>query len=318
MRRFLVCIFVSTAALAAQSSSVTTSTATDINGNTVQNGPEIIQTKTPTGSETTVTRQSINGRMVPVEKVEVNILKDDASGRIVERIVRRFDPNGNPAPPEKETIEEQKSPNGSSTIQTSTYRGDINGNLQLAQKLITEVHKSEGQETAETVIQKPTINGSLDTVEKQSQVKVLDSSGGYRQDATTYRANPNGGFYEAVRTTTEHAVQGSEVTDHTAEYEVDSGGQLQLHSQTVSKAVTAPDGSKEVVVDIFGNNVPGVVNSGSSALKLQEQQVSHEKPGPNDTVTQTLSVRRPSMSDPNTLGPAQQLSQTVCQGACKP
>src|SRR5271154_6892822 len=129
MRRFLVCILVSTAALAAQSSSVTTSTATDINGNTVQNGPEIIQTKTPTGSETTVTRQSINGRMVPVEKVEVNILKDDASGRIVERIVRRFDPNGNPAPPEKETIEEQKSPNGSSTIQTSTYRGDINGNL---------------------------------------------------------------------------------------------------------------------------------------------------------------------------------------------
>ncbi len=320
MRRFLFSIasmVASAAALGAQTST-TTSTTTDISGNTVQNGPEVIQTKTPTGSETTVTRQSINGRMVPMEKVEVNILKDDSSGRVVERIVRRFDPNGNPTPPEKETIEEQKRPDGSSTIQTSTFRSDINGNMQLAQKALTEVHKSDGQESAETVIQRPTINGSLDTVEKQSQVKVMDASGGYRQDATTYRSNGNGGFFEAVHSTTEHAVQGSETTDHTAEYEVDSGGQLQLHSQTVSKAVTAPDGSKEVVVDIFGNNVPGVVNSSSSALKLQEQQVIEEKPGPNDTLTQTLSVRRPSISDPNTLGPSRQLSQTVCQGSCKP
>jgi hypothetical protein len=53
-------------------------------------------------------------------------------------------------------------------------------------------------------------------------------------------------------------------------------------------------------------------------LKLQEQQVIEQKPGANDTVTQTLSIRRPTISDPNTLGPAQQLSQTVCKGACKP
>ena len=190
--------------------------------------------------------------------------------------------------------------------------------MQLAQKALTEVHKSDGQESAETVIQRPTINGSLDTVEKQSQVKVMDASGGYRQDATTYRSNGNGGFFEAVHSTTEHAVQGSETTDHTAEYEVDSGGQLQLHSQTVSKAVTAPDGSKEVVVDIFGNNVPGVVNSSSSALKLQEQQVIEEKPGPNDTLTQTLSVRRPSISDPNTLGPSRQLSQRSARVLASP
>jgi hypothetical protein len=315
VRRFVVSTFVSAAALCAQTS-VTTSTSTDINGNVVQNGPQIIQTKTPTGSETTETRQSINGRMVPAEKVEVNVLRDDASGRLVERITRRYDQNGNPTAPVKETIEEQKRPDGSSTIQTSTYRGDINGNLQLAQKSVTEIHKSDTQETAETVIQRQTINGSLDTVEKQSQVTVKDASGGYRLDATTYRRDGNGGFYEAVRTTTEHSLQGSEATDHTAEYEVGPGGGLQLHSQKVSKTVTAPDGSKEVVVDIFGQNVPGLVNSSSSALKLQEQQVIERKPGAAGTLTETVSVRRPTISDPNTLGPARQLSQTVCQGAC--
>jgi hypothetical protein len=31
-----------------------------------------------------------------------------------------------------------------------------------------------------------------------------------------------------------------------------------------------------------------------------------------------LIVQRPSVSDPQTLGPARQISQTVCQGDCKP
>jgi len=53
-------------------------------------------------------------------------------------------------------------------------------------------------------------------------------------------------------------------------------------------------------------------------MKLQEQQVIETAPGPNNTLVQTVSVRRPSISDPQTLGPARQLSQTVCQGDCKP
>jgi hypothetical protein len=310
---------VSAAGLCAQGTSVSVSTTTDLSGNIVPTGQEVIQTKTPTGSETIYATQSINGRTVPLEKVDVKVVRDDASGRVVERTIQRYDQQGNPMTPERETIEETKMPDGSSTIQTSTYRGDINGNLQIAQKTVTEVHKSGSQETDETVIQKPTINGSLDTVEKQSQVTVKDASGGYHQDATTYRRDGSGGFYPAVRTSTEHVQRGSEVTDNTAEYEIGStNGELQLHSQKVSKTVTAPDGSKEAVVNIFGRNVAGDLNSDPTSLKLQEQQVIEQKPGANDTVTQTLSIRRPTISDPNTLGPAQQLSQTVCKGACKP
>jgi len=53
-------------------------------------------------------------------------------------------------------------------------------------------------------------------------------------------------------------------------------------------------------------------------LKLQEQQVIESAPGPNNTVVQTINVRRPSVSDPQTLGPAHQISETVCKGDCKP
>jgi hypothetical protein len=35
-------------------------------------------------------------------------------------------------------------------------------------------------------------------------------------------------------------------------------------------------------------------------------------------MVETVSVRRPTVSDPGTLGPPRQLSQTVCKGDCKP
>jgi hypothetical protein len=82
--------------------------------------------------------------------------------------------------------------------------------------------------------------------------------------------------------------------------------------------MTRPDGSKDAVVEIYGRNVPGTVTGTETPLKLQEQQVIESSPGPNNTVIQTLSVRRPSISDPQTLGPARQISETVCQGDCQP
>ena len=317
MRNLLASVFVSAAALCAQGTSVSSTTDVDINGNRVQNGPQVVATKTPTGTVTTETMQSINGRMVPLERVEQRVLRDDASGRVVERIVRRYDSQGNPAPPTRETIEETKRSDGTSTTTSNTYRTDINGNTQLAQKSVTETRKSGAEERSETVVQRPTINGSLDTVEKQDQVKVAQP-GGYRDETTTYRSSGTGGFYAAVRTVTDHTEKNGQSSDNTVEYEANPGSALQVHSQTVTKTVTAPDGSKDTVVNIYATNVPGTVGEPGSALKLQEQQLVDSQKGPGGAVTQTFSVRRPTVSDPNTLGPARQLSQTVCKGDCKP
>jgi hypothetical protein len=298
--------------LYAQQSSVTTTTVVDINGNRVTDGPEVIH-KSNGRSETTEVHQSINGRSVPLERVEEHVVREDSSGRVLERLIRRFDQTGSPTTPVKEVIEEQKRPDGASTTQVTTYRGDINGSMQVIERSITELHKSGSTESAETILQRPTVNGPLETVEKQSRTKVKQPAG-YTEDTATYRRSGNGGFDVAVRQTTEHTEQGQQSSDSTAEYEIGSNGQLQLHSQKVTKTVTGADGSKEQVVDIFGQNVPGTVDPGG--LKLQEQQLIQKKPGPNDTVTQTLSVRRPSVSDPKMLGPARQISETVCRGKC--
>ena len=251
-----------------------------------------------------------------MERVEQRVLRNDASGKVTERIVRRYDPQGNPLPPARQTIEEQKRPDGSSTIQSTTFATDINGNTQITEKSVTDARKTASGETTETVIQRPTVNG-FGTVEKQSTV-ISKQGNGYQSESTTYRSDGNGSFYPAVRQTTEHTVQGSEVSDSSAEYERDSSGALSLHGQTVTHIVTRPDGLKDSVVDIYSREVPGVVTGSGSALKLQERQTIDSTPGPGGAVIQTLSVQRPTVSDPGMLGPARQLSQTVCKGDCKP
>jgi hypothetical protein len=317
VKQFIIVTFVSALSLSAQTSSSTVTTDLDLNGRRVETGPVTTRSTSPGRSETTETMQSINGRMVPLERVEERVLRDDASGRVVERVIHRYDPQGNPTQPVKETIEEQKRPDGSSSTQISRYRGDINGSLQLVQKSIVESHTSGAQEITETTVQRPNINGGVDTVEKQSDTTTKDPSGGYHEEALTYRRGADGSFYTAVRKETEHTKQGSEATDNTAEYEVGSSGQLELHSQTVAKTVIEPNGAKDIVVDVFGKNVPGTVDAPGSPLKLMEQQLIERKPGPSDSVVETVNVRRPSVADPKTLGPARQLSETVCRGDCK-
>ncbi len=119
-----------------------------------------------------------------------------------------------------------------------------------------------------------------------------------------------------MRRSTEHVDRGAQSSDNTAEYEIGADGRLQLHTQTVANTVTRADGSKDIELNIFGQNVPGTVDSGSNKLRLQERQVIEKKPGPGNSVVEIVSVQRPTVSDANVLGPARQLSETICRGKC--
>ena len=300
----------------AQQSNVSSTSSVDINGNVVPDGPAISQTKSDDESQTTVTTQSINGRTVPMERVEEQVLRNDASGKVTERIVQRYDPQGNPLPPQRQMIEEQKRPDGSSTTQSTTYTTDINGNTQITEKSVTDTQKNASGETSETEVQRPTVNG-LETVEKQSEV-VSKQGKNYQADTTTYRRDGNGGFFAAVRQTTDHTVQGSESSDNTR------GIRAGPRRRTPA---SRPDCNENRYaagwLQRFGGRHLLAQRSGHCGrqrirFKAEEQQMIESAPGPNNTVVQTLNVRRPTVSDPGTLGPARQLSETVCKGDCKP
>lgn len=300
--------------LAAQDTSTYKTTSVDINGRRVATGAEVVTKQSKTASETTEILQSINGRRVPVERVEEHVIREDASGKVIERIIHRYDRTGNPAPPQRVVIEESKAADGSSTIRTTKYSGDINGRMHVMERATTQKQVSGSSQTADTVVERPTLNGGFDTVEKQTTV-VVKQANGYEEAAITYRKDPSGSFYPALRRVTDHSEAGNVVSENTAEYERGATGQLELHGQVVRKTEKRANGAEDVHVDIFGKNVPGVVND-TSAMQLKEHQIIERRPASGGGVLETLSVQRPTVSDAKRLGPPMPISETVCRGKC--
>jgi hypothetical protein len=165
-------------------------------------------------------------------------------------------------------------------------------------------------------VERATINGAFEPVEKQEKVTRKESAGkGYEEAQIVFRKDAGGGFYAAERRVTQHSESGNQATDNTAEYEIGPTGQLELHGQRYSTTEKRPNGAEDVQIDIFRKNIPGVVND-SRALQIVEHQILERRPVAGGAIVETLSVQRPSVSDPNRLGPPRQISETVCHGKC--
>jgi hypothetical protein len=264
----------------------------------------------------TETRQSLNGSSVPAERVEQRVVSDEGGVRVVERMVQRYDPNGNPLPREKRVITTTKRADGSLSEQQALWRGDFNGNMALAERVDSETRRNGATVTSEIAVEKPSLNASMDVVEKRDVVRTEGAPGAYEQNETVWR-NGQSGFYEAVRRVTEHHEESGRSSDNTAEYEIGASGALVLNSQTVSHAVKAPDGSETTETTYLDRSAPGTVIDGSDpGLKLRAEQIVERVPGPGGSVRETVSVRRPSIADPARMEPARKVSETVCRGDC--
>lgn len=279
-------------------------------------GPQTDISVSATGSNVTQKLESINGRMVPLEKAEERVLQDTPQGKVVERISRAYDQNGNPGPPVRTLIEEQKRPDGSVTTTAKVYRGDINGNMALAERDITETHKTATGSIAETVVERPSINNSLATAEKRSTVTEKRPDG-ESSNTIVQRKDPNGNFYDAVRQTVERQQTKDQTVDNTAVYVGLPTGGMRLEMQTVQQTATRPDGSSSTQVDIYSLTVPGVAYSADNTTpKLKEQQAIEKRVTPAGTV-ETVMSRHPTLTNPERLGPPVKIAETVCTGTCK-
>jgi hypothetical protein len=262
------------------------------------------------------TRQSLNGHSVPSERVEERVVRDEGGVRVVEKMVQRFDPNGNSLPREKQVITTTTRPDGSSTEQQAVWRGDLNGNMALLERTDTET-RSNGNTVSSTIaVARPSLNASLDVVEKRAITRTETAKGAWEQNETVWR-NGQSGFYEAVRRVTDHRDRDGGSSENTADYEVGSTGALELNSQVVRNTVKAPDGSQIIEINYMDRAAPGSAISGDNAgLKLRAQQIVERVPGPGGSVRETVSVRRPTIADPGKLESARRISETVCHGDC--
>ena len=296
------------AALAWPQSSTTTS-GTDLNGYRTQGR----SFDTSANGDRTERYQSINGRQVPVEQVTERVVSEDANGKVTERIVKKFDPSGQPAGTERVMIQEQQAPGGGSTVQETTYRNDLNGSLREAERKTTETIVSGSTTTTSTVIARPSMTGSFETVEKRSAVTDGPADNQHTTESV-YSRDVSGGFQETVRTVKTASKQDDTTKETTAIYQPGLNGQLQLDRQSQSTSSKQPDGTQVIQTDVFTQTVAGNVQDSSGSLRVKEQQVVQRRTNPDGSVVETVSVRRPTVSDPNRLGNLQQVSRDRMQG----
>ena len=257
--------------------------------------------------------RNLNGRVAPLEKVEEKVLREDSTGREVERVIRPFDANGNPQPPQKIRIVERKESDGSKSIETQVFNGNINGSFSLAERRQAVERTSGAQTVTELQIARPTINGSLETTERQ-QTTVSKAGEKTSQDTFVYRRDANGSFYTAVREVKETEKRDGVTVENASTYITGDRRDLVLTAQTVTETARRPDGSETKQVNIYGINAPG--RPVDNRPVLREQQIIEKAKTASGTV-ETLSIRRPPVDNPNALGPAQKISESVCTGPCK-
>lgn len=257
--------------------------------------------------------RNLNGRMAPLEKVEEKVIREDSTGRVVEKTVRTFDASGEPLPPQRIRITEQKQPDGTKSIETQVFRGNLNGGYSLAERRQALERTSDGRVTIETTVDRPTLNGGLDTVEKVSST-IVKSGEATSEDTMVYRRDPNGSFYRAAREVKETDKKNGATVENTATYIRGDGKDLELSGQTVTETVKRPDGSETRQVSVFGMNAPGRPAAGQPVLR--EQQIT-EKTRTAGGAVETFSIRRPAVDDPSKLGPANKIAEKVCTGPCQ-
>lgn len=309
MRSLLLALFVCVGGVAQQ----TTTYTTDLNGRPVA-GSSHSTAKVGSTLRQTESMQSINGREVPLESVEERVVSEDGSKRVLERIIRRFDANGNPGPAEKQQVEERKNADGSMSSVTSIYRADLNGSYQLSERVASAGSKSGNTTTANVVVERANVNGAFDVAEKQTRV-TSDENGSTRGQAVTYRKDISGQFVEAIKVVSNATDQNGQRVENVAQYELGENGSLKLASQTVSRIRKHSDGTETKEIDIF-RNVPGRSDPTASPSLQERQLIEQRKQG--DRLVETLAVQRPTINDPTHLGPPQKVGEKVCVGKeCK-
>lgn len=260
----------------------------------------------------------VDGRRVllpsPEEKRQRKVVEDGPGGRVVEDTIERRDVNGNKLPPEKVRVVERQAADGSKIVETTVMQSDLNGRLVATERSVVTTQKQGAQTFSSTVVERPTVNGTFAAVEKITSQTVADN-GKEKTTRSTFVRDQNGSFTEAVRELVEKTPEGKGSREVVQEFRNAQTGKMEMTGQVVRVEIPGPDGSKTSEVSIYGAVAQGRTADGK--LKLREQQVVAVRPGPGNTQVESISVRRPDLSD-SKMGAYQKVGEKITQLPAKP
>jgi hypothetical protein len=137
-----------------------------------------------------------------------------------------------------------------------------------------------------------------------------------RETESITRPSPgNQTFIEVARDVKESVKSGTTATTNTVHYEVDYVGKMSLIRQETATTTKQGDGSETTELNLYAPSIYGVAREGEGGPKLREQQTVVRKES-GGIVSETTTVRRPTLADPNRLGDPNVISNLVCTGKC--
>lgn len=304
--------------------SLATTSNFDINGNRAVDF-SVATAKNGKTTEKTELSDSVNGRLVPKEQTETRVLSETPTEKVTETFDRKFNPNGQLISTERVLTTERKTSGGGTSTQANVFRSDVNGSMQEAERRTTETHPQVGggmrlagvvATESDVTVARPTASGGFETVEQQKTVKSEDPTHSH-EEQTVYLKSTSGNFVATRRTQTDSRKSGDRTDATVTNYELDYQGRMALLNSETSTAVVAKDGKQVVERNIYSSASDGVPRNEQDGQKIKEQQTIVRTPGADGSLTETVSVRRPTLADQTHLGAPLQISETVCTGKCE-
>jgi len=302
------CLYSLLCAGLATAQSTTALLTPDLNGRSVQSA-----IFTANDGDRTELNQSINGRLVPLQKSDTRTLSESPAGKTTETIVRKYDPTGQLVSTERILVETQKRPHGA-VVKATTFRSDINGQMQESERRTIDTQAQGPVSTTDITVLRPGLSGNFDLAEKRNIITTVDGKTVHETESVQ-RPSQSGQLTEVSREVREQGTAGGKSTATTTTYEPDFTGQMSLIRQQVATTTKASDGSMVTELDLYAPSAYGIARENNATPKLKEQDVvvRREK---NGVVTETTSVSRPTLQDQNHLVAAGPPTELVCTGAC--
>ena len=265
--------------------------------------------QTESGSENQITLRTISNREVPYLSERETVLRETETEKSVEKTVQRYDPNGNPTHREMVREETRKLPDGTVVTTATTYIENINGRMEIVDRVINRVKEKNGRIDTLTTTEKPSINGGFQTVVREESIE--EKQGENASMITTVRRVDDGGgrLVVAGREETVMRQSGNVSTTEKTVYERDGlNGQMSVSSRTKGELVTNEDGSSTETVETYGHSLgegtPRFL-SGRSENRLLRTVTRETTLGANGETIETTHTRTRSQADPTRLAPTE-------------
>lgn len=307
MKAYCVCFFLICTAWAQTESKQVESRRFDLNGNPIPGG-SFSETKSDASGRTTQIEYGVdaNGRRIPLQSVEET--KTEQNGvTITQRTLKRFDQNGAVTSTERAVSERRSTGPKASETRSTLYRADVNGNESLAER---STSKSDDRGSL-TEVERPGLDGSLRLAERQvSRTESSQNGNTSKTDASTYRLDANGNFYEVVRSVQETQKQGDRTVENRSLFVNRGDGTFGLQEQTVTQSTKRADGSVSKQVEVYGDQVPGTTNESGRPVLKERQTIETVKAANGQQVERIIS-QKTSPNDGGRLGDPQVIQETV-------